>query len=121
MPNSLGEFVKCRRQSMGLSLRELAAECGISHTHIDSIEKGYDVRSGREVNPTSATIRKLALGLHVPESEIMKMQLSGDVCDACDDEKLKYALFGTSNVSDELLDEVKSYAQFIKLREDGLK
>ncbi len=46
MSNSLGEYVKSRRQGMGMSLREFAELCGISHTHIDSIEKGYDVRSG---------------------------------------------------------------------------
>ena len=36
--NYIGEFIKNYRGDM--SLREFADKCGISHTHLDSIEKG---------------------------------------------------------------------------------
>ena len=119
MKNSLGEFVRERRLEMGMSLREFAALCKVSHTHIDSIEKGYDVRSGRAVNLTSTTIKKLALALGVKEAELMKVNLGentevGKVTDC----ELKYALFGDSAISDSMLDEVKKFAEFIKSRGD---
>lgn len=104
---------------MGMSLREFAALCGISHTHIDSIEKGYDVRSGREVNPTSATIRKLAKALNVPESELIELNLGKRKSELSADESLKFALFGDGDISDEMLEEVKNFAKFIKSRGDN--
>ena len=119
MSNSLGEYVKSRRQGKGMSLREFAALCGISHTHIDSIEKGYDVRSGREVNPTSATIRKLAKALNVPESELIELNLGKRTSDPSADESLKFALFGDGDISDEMLEEVKNFAKFIKSSGDN--
>lgn len=119
MNNSLGEYVKSRRQSMGMSLREFADICGISHTHVDSIEKGFDVRSGREVNPTSATIRKLAAALGVSEGELISLNLGKSNEKPSGDEALKFALFGDGNISDEMLEEVKNFAKFIKSREDN--
>lgn len=119
MNNSLGEYVKKRRQDMGMSLREFASLCKISHTHIDSIEKGYDVRSGREVNPTSSTLKKLASALGVSEKELLSINLGRESAAPSGDEALKFALFGDGNISDEMLDEVKKFAQFIKSREDN--
>ncbi|MBR5012089.1 MAG: helix-turn-helix transcriptional regulator [Clostridia bacterium] len=119
MKNSLGEFVRERRLEMGMSLREFAALCKVSHTHIDSIEKGYDVRSGRAVNLTSTTIKKLALALGVKEAELMKVNLGENTeVGKVTDSELKYALFGDSAISDSMLDEVKKFAEFIKSRGD---
>ena len=42
------------------SLRRFAQEIGISHTHLDSLERGYDPRTGKSVNITIATIQKIA-------------------------------------------------------------
>lgn len=120
MKNSLGEFVRERRLEMGMSLREFAALCKVSHTHIDSIEKGYDVRSGRAVNLTSTTIKKLALALGVKEAELMKVNLGENTeVGKVTDSELKYALFGDSAISDSMLDEVKKFAEFIKTRGDA--
>lgn len=107
--NSLGEYVRAKRTELGMSLREFAAFCGLSHTHVDSIERGYDPRSGRKVNPTSVTIRKLSHALGVSESEL----LGGSLPEPADDTALKFALFGDGSVSDEKLEEVKKFAKFI--------
>ena len=107
--NSLGEFVRAKRTELGMSLREFAAMCGLSHTHVDSIERGYDPRSGRRVNPTSETIRKLAAALGTTESELLGVAAPA----VTDDTALKFALFGDGSVSDEKLDEVKKFAKFI--------
>lgn len=104
---------------MGMSLREFAALCQLSHTHVDSIERGFDARSGRKVNPTSATIRKLAAALRVPESELININLGKPFASPSDDAALKYALFGDGNISDEMLNEVKQFAKFIQSRGPG--
>ena len=103
-----------------MSLREFAKLCGVSHTHIDSIEKGYDVRSGRAVNLTSTTIGKLSAALGTNEAELMNMNL-GQCAEkgVASDSELKFALFGSGDISDEMLDEVKRFAEFIKSR-DGI-
>ena len=118
MNNKLGEFIKERRLAMGMSLREFGRICGVSHTHIDSIEKGYDVRSGRTVNLTGSTIGKLAGALGIEEAELMNMYLGRKSEErAASDSELKFALFGDCDVSDEMLGEVKKFAEFIKSRE----
>lgn len=40
--NALGKAIRKARGD--LSLRDYAKKIGISHTHLDSIEKGYDPR-----------------------------------------------------------------------------
>lgn len=60
MINTLGEYVKQKRGDM--SLRDFAKRCGLSHTHLDSIEKGFDPRTGKPVSPTIEVLRKIAKG-----------------------------------------------------------
>lgn len=60
MANELGSFVrKCRGTA---SLRDFADKCKISHTHLDSIEKGADPRTGKPVAVSTETLRFLADG-----------------------------------------------------------
>ena len=71
--SKLGDYVKEKRVSRGLSLRKFAELCGLSHTYLDSIEKGIDPRNGEEVRPTADTITKLAKGLGVEPSFLFNM------------------------------------------------
>jgi transcriptional regulator with XRE-family HTH domain len=49
-----------------MSLREFAKLCGgISHTQIDSIERGIDPRTSKPVRPTVETLSKIAQGTGV--------------------------------------------------------
>lgn len=118
MNNNLGELVKERRAQMGMSLREFAAFCGVSHTHIDSIEKGYDVRSGRKVNLTAKTVDKLTSALGIEQEMPMDLGEKAKIGMPSDTE-LKFALFGDGRISDEMLDEVKKFAEFIKTRDSS--
>ena len=62
--NKLGNFVREKRGEM--SLRDFAKQCGdISHTQIDSIERGVDPRTGKPVKPTIETLAKIAKGTGV--------------------------------------------------------
>ena len=110
MNNRISELVRKKRSELGLSLREFGALCGMCHTHIDSIEKGYDPRTNKAVNLTSQTITKLANALGMSEAEL----LGEDVPKAATRKQLKLALFGDADASDKLLDEVIRYANYIK-------
>lgn len=78
MENRLGEYIQQRRKEMGLSLREFGKLCGISHTHIDSIEKGVDYRTGKRVNVTNETFRKLSEVLKVPAAYLLELSLDAN-------------------------------------------
>jgi len=73
--NNLGEYIKKVRVSKDLSLREFGNLCGISHTHIDSIEKGVDFRTGKPVRITNETLEKLSNVLSVTPSFLLKLSL----------------------------------------------
>lgn len=57
--NILGNRIREARGD--LSLREFAKKCDISHTHLDSLEKGADPRTGKEVSVGWETLRKLSI------------------------------------------------------------
>ncbi|MGE8023016.1 helix-turn-helix domain-containing protein [Staphylococcus pasteuri] len=42
------------------SIRETSKNIGISHTYLDSLEKGYDPRTGKERKPTIEVINKIS-------------------------------------------------------------
>jgi len=69
----LGEFIKNRRAEMRLSLRDFGSLCGISHTTIDCIEKGYDPRTNKPINITNSTFGKLSKALNVPISDLVEL------------------------------------------------
>ena len=75
MNNALGDYIKNYREARNLSLREFAKLADVSHTHIDSIEKGNDFRTGKPVRITNETIQKLASALNVGESFLFELSI----------------------------------------------
>lgn len=73
--NYIGDFIKKYRGDM--SLREFAEKCDISHTHLDSIEKGYDPRTGKPVRVTVDTLKKIANAMNMSVNDLLIQ--SGDV------------------------------------------
>ena len=73
--NYIGEYIRNYRGEM--SLREFAEKCGISHTHLDSIEKGYDPRTGKPVRVTVDTLKKIARTMGMTINDLLIQ--SGDV------------------------------------------
>lgn len=69
----LGQFIREKRESLGMSLREFGRICNISHTTIDCIEKGYDPRTGKDVNITNNTFWKLSEALKVPVAKLVEL------------------------------------------------
>lgn len=56
--SDVGKVIKELRGKM--SLREASEKIGISHTYLDTIEKGFDKRSGKQVNPSPDTLRMIS-------------------------------------------------------------
>ncbi|MBM6871182.1 helix-turn-helix domain-containing protein [Pseudoflavonifractor phocaeensis] len=69
----LGKFIRERRKSLDMSLRDFGNMCNISHTTIDCIEKGYDPRTGKAVNITNNTLGKLSAALNVPIARLVEL------------------------------------------------
>ena len=67
--NNLGCYIRKYRGNQ--SLREFAKKCGISHTHLDSIEKGIDPRSGKSVRVTIDTLEKIAKAMNMTINELL--------------------------------------------------
>ncbi|EHL13163.1 hypothetical protein HMPREF9629_00463 [Peptoanaerobacter stomatis] len=80
MTNKLGEYIKnFRTVEHDYSLRQFAQMCDISHTHIDSIERGVDPRTGKVVKVTIDTLEKLANAMNVSSSFLLDLSLNKDV------------------------------------------
>ena len=73
--NYIGEYI--RKYRGDVSLRDFADKCGISHTHLDSIEKGIDPRTGKPVKVTVETLKKIASAMHMSINDLLIK--SGDV------------------------------------------
>ncbi|SHJ61144.1 helix-turn-helix domain-containing protein [Propionispora hippei] len=69
MANKLGNFIREKRGNE--SLRELAKRCNVSHTLIDTLEKGYDPRTGKPARPTVDSLKKIAKGLGVNVMDLL--------------------------------------------------
>ena len=67
--NNLGSYIRNYRGNQ--SLREFAKKCGISHTHLDSIEKGIDPRSGKSVRVTIDTLEKIAKAMNMTINDLL--------------------------------------------------
>jgi len=67
--NTLGNLLKELRSKE--SLRDASKRIGISHTYLDTLEKGVDKRSGSIVKPTPETLKMLAEAYNYDYEELM--------------------------------------------------
>ena len=67
--NNLGSYIRKYRGNQ--SLRKKKKKCGISHTHLDSIEKGIDPRSGKSVRVTIDTLEKIAKAMNMTINDLL--------------------------------------------------
>ena len=63
---AVGSRIRALREGRGLSLRELAASAGVSHTALSQIERG-------ETSPTLAVIARIAGGLDMSLSRLLRL------------------------------------------------
>ena len=104
----IGEIVRSLRGDM--SLRDFGEKCGISHTTIDNIEKGVDVRTGKPTQVKMITLEKIASACGVQMSIFLDEPQS-----QAKDSDPKVALFGgDGEVTDEMWEKLKDYANYLK-------
>jgi len=73
---SIGALIRNARGKK--SLRVFAEQCGISHTHLDSIEKGSDPRTGKAVSIGLETLEKLSLATGIPIQGLASLTMEPD-------------------------------------------
>ena len=69
----ISEVIKDYRERMGLSLREFANRCDISHTTISFIENEKNPTTGRPMQLSLVTYKKLANGMGISVQELWEM------------------------------------------------
>lgn len=69
--NEFGNFLKEIREQKELSVRKASEKIGISHTYLDSLEKGFDPRTKKERKPTPEVLKKLSKGLGIDYNALM--------------------------------------------------
>ena len=71
-PAVIGARVKALRESSSLSLRDLAARCGVSAPMLSQVERG-------ETSPTLAVAARIASGLELRLSQLLRLDEDGAV------------------------------------------
>jgi XRE family transcriptional regulator, regulator of sulfur utilization len=69
---AIGERVRALREAMGLSLRDLAARSGVSAPMLSQVERG-------ETSPTLAVAARIAGGLELSLSQLLRLDEGGQV------------------------------------------
>jgi transcriptional regulator with XRE-family HTH domain len=69
---SVGPRVRALRDAMGLSLRELALRCGVSAPMLSQVERG-------ETSPTLQVAARIAQGLELRLSQLLRLDEGGSV------------------------------------------
>ena len=69
----LGDLIKQYRNNKGMSLRDFAKQCGLSHTYISALEKNIDPRTGKPIAPTLDTVKYLSKGMNMSIEDILKI------------------------------------------------
>ena len=69
---AVGPRVRALREAMGLSLRELALRCGVSAAMLSQVERG-------ETSPTLQVAARIAAGLDLRLSQLLRLDESGSV------------------------------------------
>lgn len=71
--NELSELLKDIRKHKKDSLRTASKGIGISHSYLDSLEKGYDARTKKERKPTPDVLRKISNYYNIPYVTLMSV------------------------------------------------
>ena len=88
------------------SLRDFGDRCGVSHTTIDTIEKGVDFRTGKEARPTVYVLNKIATACGVKLSYLLQD-------DSKQSDNKQYLLDIVNMMSEEECANARQYAQFL--------
>lgn len=69
----IGDIIKDYRKENGLSQRDFAKKCNLSHTYISALEKKYDIRTGKPIAPTLDVVKKISDALNIPLNDLLSI------------------------------------------------
>lgn len=69
----LGDIILNYRKEKGISQRDFAKQCNISHSYIAMLEKNIDARTGKPICPTLETIKNISICMRIPIDDLLKM------------------------------------------------
>ncbi len=108
---NVGEYIKQLRINSGMTMEELGQKVGVKKSAVHKWESGMVTNLKRE------TIKKLADVFNVPASSFITVDMpqKDDKPSPISDSELKFALFnGQDGITDEMLEEVRQFAEFVK-------
>ena len=112
MENKLGNFLKEKRGEM--SLRDFANKLDISHTYLDSLEKGYDSRNKKPVRVTVDTLSKIAKALDEPLEKLVALPENRDYIQTnLDKLQIDLSKKHYSNIADDQIKQIEDFAKFV--------
>lgn len=103
-----GDILKQKRKELRLTLKEVAEYVGVSEATVSRWESGNIANMGRDKIAKLAKILELSPSVIAGYADVITGNTN------ISKEQLKIALFKSADISDEKLDEVLRYAQFIK-------
>ena len=109
-----GERIKARRLQLGMTQEELGEKVGVKKAAINKYETGLVVNLKRTV------IARLAEALQLDPAALMGYDKAEEpfAPTRVSEDELKFALFGddAEEITDEMFEEVRQFAQFVKQR-----
>ena len=88
----IGKRLKEAREARNLSLRKAAEMIGVSHTYLDTLEKGRDPRTGNPVNPSAETLVQISKGYGIPIDELLPLDDEANEDDSLDFDAIAHSL-----------------------------
>lgn len=110
---AIGNQIKQAREQKRMSQNELAKRAGLAQSTLSYIESG-------EKSPTMDTLQAIAVALGYDQVSAFLGQEEPRPS-VIRDEELKFALFGDPHIDDDIMEDVRRYAQFIKARKEQEK
>lgn len=103
----------------------IEALCKANHTNITAMCRDLNIsrstltelKQGRSQSLSAATTNKIARHFNVSVSYLLGESEEKNAARAVTDDEIKFALFGgADDITDEMFNEVKAYAQFVRER-----
>jgi transcriptional regulator with XRE-family HTH domain len=88
----MGERLREIRTKKNLSLREAADKIGVSHTYLNSLEKGANPRTGKPANPSAKTLLRISETYGIPVEELVATDDCAVADRKCDIEDITLSL-----------------------------
>ncbi|HDX9707811.1 TPA: helix-turn-helix domain-containing protein [Bacillus thuringiensis] len=120
MKRTLGTIIKNYRLTNKLSLREFARKCDVSHTYIDKLEKGFDPRSGKPIEPTLLVIEKISSAMNKSNKTLLEeLDFIEKENPEMNNQELDPWLEDIKNTTPQKREELKRFWEFIAQKYDS--